>query len=941
MLSIKNLKAGKGGSGAASIAKYCEHGRDVEKGTGYYSQAGGAPSFWHGTAARELELDGPVSREVFVSALEGRLPDGTDISARGNVEARRLGVDLTFSAPKSVSIAGLAAGDSRILEAHDRAVRAGLDFIEREVLVARHGHGGVQTEHTGKMLAAAYRHEDSRPVDGHSDPQLHSHCIIVNATQRADGTWSAMDLQFGEHSVLMHLADAHYKNELACELRAMGYDIRRTEDGFELAHISDKQIEHFSARTQQIDEALAERGLSRETSSAEDRTAANLATREDKQQIDRDTQAWSWREEARAQAIELAQPSGAKDVARTDLAAEAVKSGTRHIAERETLFGRDALRLESLKAGMGDTTLSSVDREITGGRGGLLDAGKDDKGRDQFTTRDALLREQHILERVRGGAGQTKALMNEAQAQQFIAAREAWNGMKYSDGQREAIKLALTSPDRVNVVVGAAGAGKTTSMREIVNANREAGHEVIGIAPSARARNELESAGAETNRTIASFLAREREYNPQRLVILDEAGMVSARDMDALLEKLEREGGRLLLVGDPRQLQAVEAGAPFAQMIEAEACRIARIDEIKRQVDPELRAIAQSFADGKAAEAVERAKPYMREVQVDAANHGKPTVVERRDAISRDAATAYLSLSKDEREKTLVLSGTNAVRRQANDYIRSGLQEKGEVSREQVQIRALDKSDLTREQATRAEHYSAGMVVRLEERHGREHVQHEYTVQRNDGHRVELKDANGNEKNWNPAREKAAGIYEPREMHLAAGDVVIFRENQGRGAEKVVNGQTATIERADRDGITARMDDGREIHLDPERGQCIDHGWCRTVHASQGATVGRVIVAGEASRVATAETAYVACSREREALQIVTDSKEKLASAWETYAEKKYAAEHARGNEQDNNRTLSELRSEASKELGKEGDLSTSREQARELERVRDRAQEN
>ena len=278
MLSIKNLKSGHSG-GAGGVVDYCEH-RHSANGVGYYS-GDGAPSSWHGTGAAALGLSGPVNRDALVRVLEGHLPDGTDLTTRGNrADDRRLGVDLTFSAPKSVSILALAGNDERVLAAHDRAVRKALDLVEREVLTARRGKGGAAHEHTGSLVAATYRHEDSRPVNGHADPQLHTHCIVANATQRADGTWSAMDLQFGEASVLMHLADAHYKNELARALREMGYDIRRTADGFELGHITDEQIAQFSQRREQIDEALAERGLTRETSNATDRSLANLATRE-------------------------------------------------------------------------------------------------------------------------------------------------------------------------------------------------------------------------------------------------------------------------------------------------------------------------------------------------------------------------------------------------------------------------------------------------------------------------------------------------------------------------------------------------------------------------------------------------------------------------------------------------------------------------------------
>ena len=932
MISIKNLKGGQGG-GANAVANYCEHElvlhQEVHTGTEYttgYYRDGSTPSAWHGAGAAALGLAGRVDRDDLVHVLEGRLPDGSDLTQRGHVTNRRLGVDLTISAPKSVSLQALAGGDERMLAAHDRAVAAALDLVEREVLTARRGKGGLAREVTGSLVAATYRHEDARPVAGHVDPQLHTHCLLANATQRADGTWSAMDLQFGEGSVLMHLADAHYKNELARALQAMGYRLRRTGDGFELGHISDEQIARFSQRRGQIDAALAARGLTRETSDATDRVLANLATREDKTQGDQSGQRWVWRQEAREAEIVLDRPAAGYAVPYPDLSSEAVKSGTRHLAERETVFRRDAVRLEALKAGMGDTSLAGVDRAIEAKAGGLLDAGG-----NQFTTRDALHREQEILQRARAGQGQASALMTHAQARDYLSERELAQGFAYSDGQRQALVLGLTSTDSVTGIVGAAGAGKTTAMKGLVDAAHGRGLEVIGIAPSAKARNELESAGAETNRTVASFLACEHDYNEHRWVILDEAGMVSAKDMDALMRKLDQEGGRLVLVGDPRQLKAVEAGEPFAQLIETGALAHATIDEIQRQVDPDLRALAQAFARGDASSATCTAMDYTVSARVEAQDPAKPTVPERRLGLARTTAEAYLSLSAEERAQTLVLSGTHAVRQQVNAQIRAGLQERGAVSRDEIAVRALDKAGLTREKATQVGSYRAGMVVRFEAGKGRERHTTDYPVDRIDGNQVVLRASDGTEKTWDPAREKAGGVYVPRDMNLAQGDQIIFRENQGKGDDGIVNGQTATIQRVERDPdggtqVTARLDDGREVSLDPSKNHSIDYGWCRTVHSAQGATVDRVIVAGEASRVATAETAYVACSRERESLQIVTDDPQRLQKSWETWADTQHALTAAGVASRPDLAPLQALRAEAAAELGREGDLAAARE---------------
>ena len=937
MIGKPNHLTGGGTKAANDVADYLESRARENANVGGYYENHCAPSFWSGAGAEALGLVGDVKREDLVEVLQGRLPTGEDISSRGNRQAdRRMATDLTLSLPKSFSMLACAGSDPRLKDLGREAAEVALRVIEDEVITARRGRGGSEVEHTRSMVAAVYQHEDARQVDGVADMDLHYHMLIMNVTQRSDGVWCARDLDFGERNVTRMVADFAAKAHLAKRLQEFGYEIRRTQDGFEIEGISDNDITLFSRRKEQVDAALEARGLTREDSTSSQREAANLATRGNKATLGESAQRWEWRTRLRDAGVNLdaivkdAQARGNASIA--DLSAEAVKAGTRHIAERETVFSRSALRLEALKAGMGDATLAGVDRAIEAESGGLLDAGD-----GKFTTRDALHREQAILARALAGRGKVDALMTESEANAYVSQREVAQDFKYSDGQREALLLGLTSTDTVTGVVGVAGSGKTTATGGLVEAARNQGFEVIGIAPSAKARDELAGAGAEVNRTVASFLAREHDYSDNRLVILDEAGMVSARDMDAVMQKVEAEGGRLVLVGDPRQLKAVEAGQPFAQLLETGAIAHAKIDEIKRQTDLHLREIAQSFARGDAVGATAMARDYMVAARIEAQDPAKPTTEERREAIAQRTAQTYLDIPIEKRARTLVLSGTNEVRQQVNEVVRAHLQEQGVVSRAEVRFCVLDKAGFTLEKAARAESYQSGMVVRLEEGKGRNRHTIDYTVARTDGNRVVLRAPDGTEKVWNPAREKDAKVYLPREIPLAAGDQIVFRDKVGAGADKIENGRAAVVERVGKDGIDARLDDGRQVRLGPKQRHVIDYGWCRTINSSQGATMANVIVAGEASRVATAEAAYVACSRvgltraeikagERESLTIITDNPDRLQKSWAVWSEKKHALTAARDASRPDAARLQALRAEAAAEIGRAGDLAAARE---------------
>ena len=1135
---MNNFQVISGGNNRASAGKaadYPEEAREqhvardgTEYATGYYSEKGGAPSEWLGSGAEAQGLAGSVNREDLINGFLGQIKDGPDISQRGGKTAdaeRRYAMDMTLSAPKSVSLIALAGGDERLIAAHQEAVRVAMAYVESDMVYARLGKGGNDSEFTGKAVIASYTHETSRTVDGVADPQLHSHNLILNQTQRADGTWTSARVDFGHQNEKFMTVDTIYKAELAKSVRAAGYEIEHTADGFEIKGISRDQIESFSRRKEQIDKALEENGLTRQTASARTRDNANTATRGNKSQLSDMDQRYEWRERLRETGINTdALKESARERAdnpdrqaqqqRQPITGEdAVKSALHHLSERDTLFTETALLDESLKAGLGEVSYADVQKAISERAGGLVSAGEVDRGEGKseplFTTKAAIFREAEILHRAKDGQGKADAiipaigksegLQNQSVTQdvsfteqeindgkrsyrdaassgtidgkiggaqevesfsehrlrgmhergldadtqrensgvlpgnegtdgrgsddlrranddprvaQIISDFEQRKGFSLGDGQKAAVALALTTEDQHIGIVGAAGAGKTTSMELIVEQYKAAGYEVIGVAPSAAAAKELESAGCSDTRTLASALLtkqeqKEGEEQPKRLYIMDESGMVSARDMDAFLQKVDNENARSILVGDPLQLAAVEAGSPYAQMLETDSIKHVKIDEIQRQKDPQLREIAQAFARGDAAQGVNLARPYMTHVQpqeadweaakmkqaeqpkkpekfvqatekmldlakdkgyegsenfsdvrkfldekayfvgINDANGGggkgplAPKEV-RREALSRAAAEAYLSLSPDEREKTLLLMGTNDTRQAINEKIREGLKTEGTLGTEAVQITALDKLDLTREAATRAEKYvpknpENSVIVKLnqdiKDKDGNlEAVKgSQWKVANNTEGKLTLESFDGQKREIvvDPAKVKLSA-YESRKMDLAQGDQVMFRENNKE--RDVMNGQQAKIIGTNKEtgNIIAETRAGDRITLNPARAESLDYSYARTVHSSQGATVERAIVVGEASKVSTAEAAYVACSREKTGLQIITDDMEKLGKSWSKFADKQSALDASKTKSPETYADLQKSRAEADRTLGHTGDLAKKRAAANE-----------
>ena len=946
-------KGGLKGS-AADIVKYVEARADG-RGHGYYSGKG-APSAWGGALAKEMGLAGPVNAKTFKALLEGRAPDGEQFAEQS--PDRRMGKDLTFNAPKSVSLAALVGGDKAILEAHDRANQRAMQFIQERFVTARYGKGGHEVERTGQAVWASYRHEDTRTAGGQADPHLHTHNVLLNVTRGRGGALRALDLDFGVDGV--KLAGAVYQAALAKELLAAGYHLRQTENGFELAAVTDEQIASFSGRSAQIEAELAKQGLDRKSASATQKVAANMATREGKTSLSEDELRWEWRGRGREVGLGIDDLKGAAppEVEPIDpaTAAHTLKYGTDHLSERESVIHTQSVQMHALRAGMvHGVTIDVLNKEIDQARanGALIDAGP-----GKLVTRETLEREAYNLSTVAAGRGTMVPLTDEAGALARIAERERINGFEFTRTQREAVVRVLTTDDKCIVIRGAAGAGKSTALAAIADEAKAHGYRVVGTGPSQTAVDGTLDANPDDSRVLASFNIREDKDQSPRLILMDEAGMVSSSDMEAFLRKI-RPQDKIVYTGDDLQLAAVEAGSPMAQFMREKVVEVVEIDEIVRQKDAGLLAVATAFAHGRNEEAVQLAAPYMTTVTVtdddykaaeaskadakpvngpmpDATRgmldlvkairkkhkdipapsaHAFKTVRKwldthsktelgfeakvlapqnvRLQAIARETAQAYLELSQDERDKTLVLAATNEMRRAINEKVKAGLQEQVPEGSDvaSVTVTALDKTQCTRAELREAINYKEGMILRVPEGRGRARKIVDWTITASDPTRnvVTARNRDGEERTFKPKdlNPKETGLYTPRQLDLAVGDRVVFTEN--RRVDNDQNNETGTVIAAGADKVVIRKDDGKTVDLAVTDMHAVDHGWAVTVHRSQGRTIDRAFVAGMASKMATAALAYVSCTRERYALRIFTDHVKSLQKSWARVAERETA----------------------------------------------------
>ncbi|MFA7270368.1 MAG: MobF family relaxase [Sterolibacterium sp.] len=813
----------------------------------YYAQDR-SPSQWQGDGAHRLGLNGTIDVQTFRDLLDGKMPDGSHI--HNAAEGRRAGIDLTLSAPKSVSMQTLIGNDAHLIDAHEKAVARVLDYAEGLAAYRVTEGGQTRLEASGNLLVASFRHDLSRAAD----PNLHTHAVVINATQRPDGQWRA--LEAGELLRQKMLMGALYRSELALEVQKLGYEIRQTAaDGrFELSYFTGKQIEAFSTRSQAIESALAAQGKTRETASAREKEVATLTTRHAKGDVDRAALRESWRDKSQALGIDFTprlKPRSLVLDVRAELTREAVAFAVAHTTERQAVVTEAQLVRAALEQGTGTTDLTAIRAEIARQTqsGWLIQSG------ERYTTHEAQQRERDILGVELRGRGAVAPMMSEQRARHTLAST------MLNAGQRTAASLVVATDARVCAIQGVAGTGKTTMLCEARTLSEANGYRVVGLAPSAAAARELGKAGIESL-TIAAFKQRDNSgLTPRSVLVVDEAGMVSAKDMREVLVRVEAAGARAVLVGDVQQLKAVEAGKPFAQLQQAGIARV-EMGEIQRQHDAELRQAVKLAARGETARSLAVLNRHV--VEIDGYR-------ERHQAIAKD----YAMLPAGERAQTLILAGTHAARTAINDNVRAEL----DLAGRGMAVSTLERKDLTEAQAKSSLAYQRGDVVQAQKAYaslGLKRGDFARVVDSGAG-RVTLERADGGQTNWRPAVHTNMMAYRESGRELSVGDAVRLTANDH--ARGIVNGERAMVTGidAERQTVTLAKGDGWQFTLDAAKPLHLDHGYASTVHAAQGQTADRVLIEADTlSATANESSYYVAISRAKDSVTIYTDDKTML-----------------------------------------------------------------
>ena len=854
MLSLANVSAAQAENYYEKDDYYTQGNPDLQ-----------SDSQWQGNGATQLGLTGAVDKATFQQLLHGQTPDGKSLhSKRINPENHRAATDYTFSAPKSVSIAALIQKDKRVIQAHDEAVKTALQVLENRYAQTRvrRGPGIREKVSTGNIIAATFRHETSRE----QDPQLHTHCVVINATQMEDGSWRSLS----NEEVLNNqkLLGEIYQNELAVQLRKSGYEIEPNGSGqFEVRGYEQPLLDLFSTRTQQIEQYIERWEESiKETGgkplNATQKKQATLATRLRKKSVPREVLLDGWYRAISSGEVTLpATPEAPPKETQTDPRPElttqaptAAAEGVNHASERESVFKVERAERFALEHHLGKQSFAELQTAMTDA--GLLPA------KNRYTTQAAIEREQDTIAIMESGQGKENAIADDTKVWQLLRQE-----LSLTEGQRQAIETTATTTDQFIAWQGVAGAGKTYSLKLVAQLAREQGYEVSGYAPSAQAANTLsEEANIESN-TVARLLHSDGNSTPQNqaIWIVDEAGLLSAKDAHKLLKKAQAQNARVILVGDIRQLSAVEAGNPFKSMQMA-GIQTAYLEESRRQKTDALRVAVLCLNAGDQREGLDRLD---KAGMVHEVTDGK----ERHRCIVND----YMQLSPDARKKTLILSGTNAERLELTANLRAALQVEGSLGADIFTMRSLRSLDRTEAQLRYACAYAEGEVVvpvRDYRRYGLK-KQVQYTVLSRDitQNQVMVAAPDGSAITFDPSRCADKMTYAVQEIAIASGEQMRWTRNDTERG--VRNGQMVTVAAVDAKGTAILKDaSGNEIAVELSGQQYLDYALVSTTYSSQGKTADQVLVAVDST--ISKEGLYVAVSRAKQKLNLYTADKEQL-----------------------------------------------------------------
>jgi conjugative relaxase-like TrwC/TraI family protein len=773
----------------------------------YYAAGEIRPGQWIGEGAERLGLKNVVTREQFQALCENQNPETSErLTQRQQKEdKRRVFYDFTCSAPKSVSVLAMTLDDDRLVAAHEEATRIAFRELETFAATRVRKQGNQRDRTTGNLVAAAFTHTSSRALD----PQLHTHFTVFNATfDESERCWKA--LQAGGMYDAIRYGTAVYRNELAKRVREIGYRTVPAKHGFEIEGVSQDVLKRFSKRSQQRDAVVKE--LEQKLGHKLSNNAIALAVHQSRAKKVKGISTTEVRERqlAQLQPNELqALQKLLTSVQRTrqpriaGLENQTLNHAIAHVFERKSVVPEHELLNAALSQRLGEVDLPALKASVKCS----ADLVKTERG---FSTPQILATELDLIQTVNAGCDAVTPL--------HPGYRPAdWLG----EDQRRAIYHVLRTSDRITGLRGLAGSGKTTALRELVAACKEAKIEPLFCAPTAAATEVLRKEGFEA-KTLQSLLLSKQPLSKDKLVVLDEAGAVGMDDMKWLFDCAT--DARIILSGDTGQHASVARGDAMRILERHSNFKSGQLTAIRRQRKAAYRKAVELAAQKRTVKAFAQLERIGAVAEVLADGHHD---------LHDSAAKSYLK-ALDENKSALLVAPTWAEIEAVTEKVRATLKTSGRLAGEEKEFQVFDSLSWTEAQKRNARQYRPGMAIHFHRRgHGFEKGETVAVVSvENDSLKVQHPD--GSENIFLLGAGIACDVGEKRKLKVAAGDKLLLQSNWQK---RFVNGELVEVKAIQGDSVL--LADGRVI---PSDYRTFTHGYAVTSHAAQGKTVDEVLL---------------------------------------------------------------------------------------------------
>lgn len=813
----------------------------------------------------------------------------------------RAGFDITVSAPKSLSILALVGGDERLKDALVEANKEVLEYAEKHFAQGRVWNSELKSQDrvdTGNLMVAQYLHSTSRSVDGQTpDPQLHIHNFVSNITKTEQGYRALEPRELYRHQNMLGQVA---QNAMAEKVQKLGYEVEWTKQKngnytFEIKGVDKELIDNFSKRTEVIEKAIqkAELESGRELSAAEkDIVTADTKSSKEKQNLDELKDKWAADAQrlghTKDSMLESATSQNANKKIATN-AQEAVAIGAKTLENQTSVFDRHQLLHEAAKASQGQFSLKELESSIDKVQGIVA---LDEK---HLSTERIVEAEKSILEKVDNGKSAVKPLLSDTELAKRTGESESFNDL--TDGQKQALAFIATTSDRFVAVQGDAGTGKTTMFQELGQMLSEgksifgSDTQIVALAPTGKASSAMFTEAGLESQTIDRFLLQPTgDGKQERLYIVDEASMIPTLKLDALLEKAELEGARVVLTGDIKQLAPVEQGSMFAKLQNDDLISKVEMTEVLRQKTEVTQSYAELFKTRDIESAFEKLEENGRLIQ------NSDTVALRQNIISN----AVSDIKEFGLESVAVLANSNQMKSYLNEGIRDELISSGILNSENsITINALEAKQLSKFDALIASNYEPGDVMFAHKMQGDIKSGDEVRVMDTNAETNQIQIGYENSKGeskerWIDARQaaEAYNLYGEKERELTVGDKVAFTRNDG----ELKNGEQAVITDIDsQKGFITVDKDGQELKIDIDEYRNIDYAYAITTHKSQGMTAEHVHIYAEADAMQNFNSGYVEATRAKEDVHLYVDAKDTVMENYQEAQEKLNAVDIPQG----------------------------------------------